>query len=860
MASGTALIRPRPIRVAFLVEEHEHWNAMLDAIFAEAYGRWGGRFSLVVPCENGNIRPAYVPWLEVYDPDIIYSYVDLAEPIVEGLHERFGPAFLVRHDFFNMPERDRRAYRPRLPVTPLGVLSILGVLTRGSALAAPKPASLVDTYINVAPSQFLQDTFGCYGRSLSPWPVAGNLAQYLKSVMFVPEAIQADQRMMPRPTGDIVSTEQQLLEEIGKRRDLLGLAQLSTLLASRIEFGDYPWSHTINFVIGESFGDRITFWNGIHHAPSWLHGQLAALRASRDDFANADRFAAIATIIKSRIHLPVGSASHSQIVLRSTSVPQAELDMLAQRLRDAKTWQVFTAEHLASVDAVVPTMSGRTQDYRYVDPGMTFQPPDWHEAPFTDQSLRPISVPPLHIRDMPHLPGNLKQGLWALDLDIERTVDYSESQNVQHRWRLPRRLRMVGAFLGGYHLRSVGQPTCMPRATVDGLMAIYASIDGTLPEINLPSDEEAFRTALCGYRDWWPFVRPQGDIKPGPVVDMRPSDKGRYLTALLRMSDGIWRVREIFLSQFWKSQFETLGATPETTADRVNRVTTRLRKRLRDRRAVTDDDFERIARIVLAEARAERSPSRHLRFDQLRRDFDAFREATLAAHPTATRDPEWERREEGSLAASVRYLCRREILHQGHEWRCHQCFNVNWVSLSDLKPAMTCEVCGTIRPAPVDESWRFKLSGFVIEGLREHGLLAIIWCLSQIAQRATASFFFLEPHELFLSRESADKEIPDAELDLLIVSDGLVRLCEAKTSRRRIDIAKLAALTKRIRPDIVTLAVMEPVSDALTQRVGELQRELVGHEIKVELMTLQEGDLDDSTILPMGTSFSVRAF
>jgi hypothetical protein len=99
---------------------------------------------------------------------------------------------------------------------------------------------------------------------------------------------------------------------------------------------------------------------------------------------------------------------------------------------------------------------------------------------------------------------------------------------------------------------------------------------------------------------------------------------------------------------------------------------------------------------------------------------------------------------------------------------------------------MVCEVCGRNEPAPVAGSWHFRINGFVLEGLREHGLLPTIWCLAKCAERANASFFYLDAHldahKLFFTEESANKGKPDAELDLLIVSDGIVRLVEAKAS------------------------------------------------------------------------------
>jgi hypothetical protein len=59
---------PRPLRVAFVVEDGEHSDLVLDGVFADCYDRWGGRFSLIAPCVGGRISPSYWPWLEAFDP------------------------------------------------------------------------------------------------------------------------------------------------------------------------------------------------------------------------------------------------------------------------------------------------------------------------------------------------------------------------------------------------------------------------------------------------------------------------------------------------------------------------------------------------------------------------------------------------------------------------------------------------------------------------------------------------------------------------------------------------------------------------------------------------------------------------
>lgn len=89
----------RPIRIAFLVEDQgdtANTAAMFDAIFADCFSRWGGRFNLIIPtsAENGPM-PDYVPWLRFYDPDIIYSYVELSADLVIKLHEDLSPIVLI---------------------------------------------------------------------------------------------------------------------------------------------------------------------------------------------------------------------------------------------------------------------------------------------------------------------------------------------------------------------------------------------------------------------------------------------------------------------------------------------------------------------------------------------------------------------------------------------------------------------------------------------------------------------------------------------------------------------------------------------------------------------------------------------
>ncbi|WP_128141480.1 hypothetical protein [Janthinobacterium lividum] len=82
-------VSPRPLRIAFLIEETEFSDSILDGIFSDCYSRWGGRFNIIVPCDKGKVSDGFLPLLIKYDPDIVYSYVDFSDEYIGFLHEKY---------------------------------------------------------------------------------------------------------------------------------------------------------------------------------------------------------------------------------------------------------------------------------------------------------------------------------------------------------------------------------------------------------------------------------------------------------------------------------------------------------------------------------------------------------------------------------------------------------------------------------------------------------------------------------------------------------------------------------------------------------------------------------------------------
>jgi hypothetical protein len=131
--------------------------------------------------------------------------------------------------------------------------------------------------------------------------------------------------------------------------------------------------------------------------------------------------------------------------------------------------------------------------------------------------------------------------------------------------------------------------------------------------------------------------------------------------------------------------------------------------------------------------------------------------------------------------------------------------------------------------------------------MREHGLLALVWCLVTLERRARSTFFYLGPHDLWKDYPEGESAPHDHEADLICVVDDRVHLCEVKSSGRDIVLASVVEVAKRLRPDVVTLAVMEAPSRRLTAKLEELRLALADSGIEVQLLTLQnDPDLDDA--------------
>lgn len=450
--------RARPIRVAFLVEDCKNSSEILDGIFADCYSRWGGRFSLVVPCVAGKVMLAYWPWLERFGPDIIYSYVALSEQDVLELYERVAPSEYILHKFSIDGRSDVFGYKPQFEPRPLSSLSLIFKLARFAPVPpSGAPIKIIESWHTETPSRLLTDNFGVYHYSTggSILPTDARVAASLISV--VSPQYKEDRRYGVPLDMLTVPSEVEVYEKFADR-SASALSVISAQFAPRLEFYLPRWNSSFNLVLGESYSDRLLFWNARLLSQAWLDSDIGALRVTSTALEDEKFLAAIGRILRERNHF--GGNGHANVTIRSTSVNEDELNEVVQRIKSVRLWGKITAETIPDLASIVPPPKAfRHAAERTHTDRPFFRAPEWTQFSWSEPVAHPPTKIPEHLQDAPRAQA-FTQDYWCADFSLQYGgVEIRFAQNV---WSLPAKWRLASAFQFS-HTGGIGPTGWSPR-------------------------------------------------------------------------------------------------------------------------------------------------------------------------------------------------------------------------------------------------------------------------------------------------------------------------------------------------------------------------------------------------------------
>jgi hypothetical protein len=372
----------------------------------------------------------------------------------------------------------------------------------------------------------------------------------------------------------------------------------------------------------------------------------------------------------------------------------------------------------------------------------------WETAEFRDNHAYVPHAIPWHIREAPP-PAGLREGHWMVELAIDRLNDYCRFSNARHIWVLPRRLRLEKAFkIEWQDERPQGYGSRVARVSRQGYLALPKSHEHRSLTITIPNDIEAFRTGLCIDTEWSPFERGKDSPRGGGrYAYAEPSDKGRYLLAVLEHFETLADAFEVLMNGYWRDVLKDLGAVPvEKNIGLRSELIKTLRKRLGrpkgDLAFSTATELDRLARESIRFGRMAGKSGRFIDYGTLHKRWKALLDADLEADTHLTEEDKAHYRNSSYLDRSIQHLCQRQILFQGREWLCRSCFNRNWTTVDAMRGTLECQICSQTEPAPVSGNWHFRANSFVLEAYREQGVEAVIWALWRLWYSAQHSFYF----------------------------------------------------------------------------------------------------------------------
>ncbi|WP_172746518.1 hypothetical protein [Neorhizobium sp. T25_13] len=798
-----AHIFPRPFRVAYLVP-FESSHALLDAIFDEAMSRWGGRRTPIIRTDGATIADTDWLFLDLWDADLIYSYVPLKDELRDRIAYCLAPSKLETHKAVEGPG-DKRAFRPISDQLEWALKSISS-LPRIARLQEIRKDSIFEVLDKERGSRIERDLADSFG-FLSNCTTDYALIPYARRLSF---REIGHEKYAPRFSGEdvisYISDVGELEIRLSKDAKVLSPSQMSDMFCPYLNVlrgHRASWENRLTIVVGDEVDDRLLFWNSIHRYQSldiFRSNQIFRFSLVRFQEDVPDWIKYLCGGVRNHRHLNGNGAPNVHVV--SSSVEAIKIEEIANKIGEG-THIMSTSSKFSVSDIFAPLME-KDPRKEYERSRNLWPAWNWPSTKVTE-SVRlennEIDLPcvkPWHTNEFPLGPTTV--GAWISDLKIERTEDHSRYSNAIHHWMFPRRLALHSAVkVEGYGKGNMGIPPLV-RPTERGCLSIWDDAQWQRPTLSVPRDVDAFYQAIALHHPNTIAER-NGRSEKGAyarIEDVKLSDKGRDLLGVLKFFRNLHEAITFLTNPYILSVISKLSAT-DTAAnpERISEVKEELVNRLKDR-IFDDGDIERAAKRVLELA------ARGLQKDAKENEKVSYQTLRQQLRAVAKDGVDWK-----ELDDCLKFLRNQNFLLQGFGWRCARCQHPNWVGLTDITNSLECAVCNSPEDAPVggDTHSHFKINPFVSAAFAPNSAQdSVIWCLSVLLENARHSFM-LTP-AFYIKDKIA---MPNGtDLDVLACVDGKVHFYEVKRSFAGInqkqidDLIKVATL---IRPDYAGFAI-----------------------------------------------------
>lgn len=791
----------RPVKIVYMVpfDESPNTHMILDAVFFEAYTRWAGIYTLVVPtAAHVFMVDGYEAWLKHYDPDFIYTYIDLDPAFIDKIDRLCCPIAFIKHTIYNRGEElNWRSFLPSWDHYIQPVSSITNVQSPNGFVHFPyedRPREpTVFTQYGMEPSnRFLADNFGT-GFSLQS--VTHAISGYFRTLCLVPENLPKQ----------VVGGSEHCLSVLEAFKAIsnhkaIPIAHLATINSDGVPRpSSMVWTSAFRLFVGSTPIDRINFWNSRHLGDHWTD-RTNALILGLDFFEDAELVKQLGEYLNKHNFLGTGSGPY-QVQMHSSSLLAEELEKI-KGLLQPHTWTQIHVNRTLNATAI-PTEQDLAKEIHYgIHDSTTLK--------LTEDASNIVANEPAHFVYIPPQLRGLAQGQWIVELGIQRHNNLSRYSNVIDNWTLPRQKKITRAFTDRLAKPTLHGHLALIPSTKNFPFRRNAINNPSSYEINLPTDEVFFRHLALDF-----FQYPADDLRAIlPNLGFKGiavSDKGQNLRGVISLFDDLSTAFEIMTNKYWRTVLETVKE------DSIKPLTF---------------DLNKFASLIPNDRATIQQYTRELQLD----------------NPKTTR-----RYLQDSLKDTLEYLVRSNVFYQVEHWRCEYCGHMNSRSFDNMKIKNECDICATEYLALIDIEWKYELNNFVYRSLKKHTGLPVLWILGYLQNHVdTGSFWYLPEVDLF---EIYDNPASKQEIDILCILNGVFHMVEAKLSassfiNKQGELEKFIKLIKQLRPDVAILSFerycleeedVGSTRDKLNQ-TAETIRNQIGPWTKLQILVAQEFD------------------
>ncbi|TQV87362.1 hypothetical protein [Aliikangiella coralliicola] len=743
----------RPLKIAFIVhlEENERSHKILDSIFAFSYLCWCGTRFLIIPSTSDSlISDDYLKWLDILDPDIVYSYVELSDVLISRIEDINSPAELIEH---NYGPQDRELLKPYLNgvCSPLGSVSTVHSPFVSTALrigSEVRKTKIICEQLFDGDTSFVHDNFG------------NQLVEH--SVLYeVPELFETlCLTSSETPENHIVGTERthsisELLEKLADK-EAITVSRLATIHSGAIgEITGSNLNESFIIFLGRTVLDRIAFWNS-RLFYNERNDSLCSLIVSEQDFEDENFVTALGKYLNQNNFIGSG---HNKVAIRSKSETVDKLNDARNLLAEKTHNFVFVPEDFSR--EICPT----EEEVRHCYTGLN---DDSFNFKMTENYSTNNVEKPDHLRYIMPKFSSHEVGDWCIEASIDRHNNLSRYSNVVDYWEIPRR-KYVAEIFGKACVRiSRHKLPVFLVGTKQGFPRDLRNKSKVELFIDLPDDEYVLSRLITGRGDYHRLDK-RSVLENSKVEFIRVSDKGKGINGIISMFDSLNHASSLLANKLWRnviSSVENMFNEDEYIFE-WNRIY---------------GFFPRDNSIKLKVQEGLRLSSPKKATEYLNA---CFRDA-------------------------LESLVEREVFYPVHRWTCEFCGHKNYRTADSVKKSNTCDICNTTHTLPIGNrfEWKYLLNKFIWNTLYTNYGLPVLWGLSEIQYSArNNSFYYLPEVDLFYDwKDRSNKN----EIDLVGVVDGKLFIGEAKRSADYFinddeEVEKFKCLIREIKPDVAIL-------------------------------------------------------